>query len=200
MSNSQLGYSLIAKRYAESLFASASTKKEKDQLLSDLADFENMMSSSTDLKEMMSSPVFNPSDKLKAIQAICKKAKLSQLFTNFLSVMAQNGRLPLVSVVIIEAKRLLAELSGQHEAEITTNYELTAKELQALQKTLSKQTGKDIVLDNKVDEQILGGMKLRIGSVMVDDTVQTRLERLERSLSDKQLLDTSLTQNLKEVG
>ena len=135
MSKSQLGYSLIAKRYAESLFASASTKKEKDQLLSDLADFEKMIEASQDLTAMMSSPVFNPSEKLAAIQAICAKAKLSPLFNNFLSVMAQNGRLPLVPVVMTEAKRLLAELDGQYEAEVTTNYALTAKELQALEKS-----------------------------------------------------------------
>lgn len=192
--------SLITKRYADSLFACLSSKKETDELIKNMNEFAQMLHDSADLQKMVASPIFTSAQKKAAVEALAKKAKMGKIFSNFLMLLAKNGRLPLVLSVFDAFNGLLAKANGVFEADLTTAHELTAKEIEAVQKSLTKQLGKDVSVRPFMDERLLGGMKLRVGSVMVDDSVRTKLERLHRNLNNTQNLNSTLTHNLKEVG
>lgn len=199
MSSSFSGQAQIAKRYAESLFASASSKKDSEEIIANMRSFAELLAGSEDLQHVVKSPVFSEKQKSSAVAAIAKKAKYGKTFTNFLLVLAENGRLNMVASILKSAERHLGAMSGLVDAEMTTAYELTDKELEAVQKKLAKQLGRDVSIRGKVDEEILGGMTLRVGSTLIDDSVRTKLERLERNLANPQT-NSTLTHNLKEVG
>jgi F-type H+-transporting ATPase subunit delta len=164
-----------------------------------MRSFGELLLGSEDLQRMVHSPVFSERQKASAVEAIAKKAKYGKLFTNFLLVLAENGRLKAVGSILNAAEARLNALSGMVDAEMTTAHKLTAKELEAVQKKLAKQLGRDVAVRGYVDESILGGMTLRVGSTLIDDSVRTKLERLERSLANPQT-NSTLTHNLKEVG
>jgi F-type H+-transporting ATPase subunit delta len=199
VSSSFSGQAQIAKRYAESLFASASSNKESEEIIANMRSFAELLAGSEDLQHVVKSPVFSEKQKSSAMAAIAKKAKYGKVFTNFLLVLAENGRLNMVVSILKAAERHLGAMSGLVDAEMTTAYELTDKELEAVQKKLAKQLGRDVSIRGKVDEEILGGMTLRVGSTLIDDSVRTKLERLERNLANPQT-NSTLTHNLKEVG
>jgi F-type H+-transporting ATPase subunit delta len=193
-------HSVVVKRYAEALYSCAKTKKDIDQLTSDVTGFSELLGANEDLSKMISSPVISVSEKQNALEKIAGKMKVGKLFANFLNVLAQNSRLALLENICDQAVRLAKSLSGQQEAVVTSTYKLTKKDMDQIAKTVSKETGQDVVLTNEIDETILGGMKLRIGSVMIDDSVKTHIDKLGRALTKREIFETHLTQNLKEVG
>lgn len=181
------------------MFSSASSKKDSEEIVKNMRSFSELLAGSEDLQRMVKSPIFSQKQKIATLQAIAKKAKYGKFFTNFLLVLAENRRLNMVSAILKAAERKLSAMSGVVDAEMTTAFALTPKELEVIQKKLAKQLGRDVSISGSVDENLLGGMVLRVGSALIDDSVRTKLERLERSLARPQN-NSTLTHNLKEVG
>jgi len=103
---------------------------------------------------------------------------------NFIGVVAANGRLDHLENIISEFGRILAHHNGEVSASVTTANKLTKAQLDALKTKLKSMVGSKVTVDTDVDEGLLGGMVVKIGSRMIDSSLATKLANLEESMKE----------------
>ena len=196
MSSSTPISSIVFTRYAGALVDLAEQAKSVEKVQGDLSALENMISNSSELAEVVNSPLVSQSKQAGAIDAIAAKAKFNKLTSNFLAVLVQNRRLDALSGVIKAYKKIIAQKSGQVEISLETSVKLTATQSKEFQKKIEKALGSSVSIEEKVTPEIMGGVIVTIGSYMIDDSVRRKLERLGVALKSS---NQNTVQNLKEV-
>ncbi len=175
--------SSVAKRYAGSLLDMAEDKKIVEKVESDIETLKAMMLESQDLVDALVTPLVSKKEKQDVLLALAKKAKMQGLTSNFLGVLADNGRVFMIREIIRGFEQMLRERRGQVDANVESAVALTPAQTKKLQEELSKAMGSSVALNVSVNEDLLGGMVVTVGSKMIDDSVRRKLERLQLTMS-----------------
>jgi F-type H+-transporting ATPase subunit delta len=174
----------VSGRYATALFELARDEKSVDAVKADLDRFDALLSGSAELKRLVRSPVFSADVQLKALSAVLDKAGITGIAANFLKVLTTNRRLFAVGEVIRAFRTLVAKFKGEATADVTVAEQLNDKNLDALKTALKSVTGKDVVLNVKVDPSIIGGLVVKLGSRMVDSSLRTKLNSIKHAMKE----------------
>jgi F-type H+-transporting ATPase subunit delta len=169
----------VAGRYATALFELAEEANSVDQVGTDLATFQALMDESDDLRRLVRSPVFSAEDQISALEAICAEAQIKSLALNFIKLAAQNRRLFVLSDMIKAYRTLVAQSKGEISAEVTSADTLSPTHLDDLKAAIKASVGRDVHLSTRVDPAILGGLIVKVGSRMVDNSLKTKLQNLK---------------------
>ena len=173
---------LIAERYASALYELADESKALDQVAADLKAIRAMMASSADFMRLIRSPVLGRSEQAKAVSALAEKAGFSALTGRFLGTLASNRRLFALASVIDAFLAELARRRGEATADVTSAVALTPAQTQALEEALKSVVGSKVSVDLKVDQSLIGGLVVRVGSRMIDTSLATKLRRLRLAM------------------
>jgi F-type H+-transporting ATPase subunit delta len=176
------GTSGLADRYAAALFDLADERNALDAVAGDLRELRTMLHESGDLVRLLRSPVVSRAQQGKAVAALAERAGLAELTRDFLGVVAKNRRLFAVPAMIEAYLRRLAERRGEVTAEITVAQPLNEARHAALVEQLRRAVGARVAVDIRVDPGLLGGMIVKIGSRMVDASLNSRLQRLRLAM------------------
>lgn len=171
-------------RYAQALLELAESKKSLKTVEKDLASLKTILAGSAPLRAALSNPVFATEDKVNAIVAVAKKAKLGTLVTNFAGTVAQNRRGQDLPAIITVFEGLLAKRRGSEIARITSAKKLTAAQLTKIKGELKKSLGRTVDVETDVDPDLLGGFVVRVGSRLFDSSLKTKLANLQLALKD----------------
>ena len=172
----------LAGRYAVALFELAVEEKNLDNVAEELTALGELLKSSDELKMLTTSPIISRANQAAAMSAMVKAAGFSKTVENFIGVVTANRRLDQLANMINEFNRMLSHHRGEVNASVVTAYKLDNKQLDALSAKLKSMVGSDVNLESDVDEELLGGMVVKVGSRMVDSSLRTKLQRLELSL------------------
>ena len=107
---------------------------------------------------------------------------LSKLIINFLKVLVKKRRIFFVNKIFKSFMSLVLKKKGEVQAFLVSSKKLTNEELKNLNQNLTQATGTPIVLDYKVDENLIGGLKIQIGSLMIDTSIKNRLKKYEQMM------------------
>jgi F-type H+-transporting ATPase subunit delta len=184
VANSSKQISGVAERYANSLFELALESKSVEKVEKDLAAFEGMLASSSDLRRLVVSPVFSGDEQLKAISAIADKAGVKGLVGNFLRVVARNRRLFAMPGIIRAFRAMTAEYRGEVVADVVSAHALSGAQEKELAAALKSVAGKEVSMNVTVDPAILGGLIVKIGSRQIDTSLRTKLNTLKLALKE----------------
>ena len=176
------GVTGLSGRYATALFELADEEKQLDQVAGDLASLGAMLDESDDFVRMIRSPVISKDDQLKAMQALLDAAGISALTHNFIGVVIKNRRLFALPGMIKGYLALLANARGEATAEVISAKPLNDAQQNAIMDSLRKAVGTKVSIEAKVDETLLGGLIVKIGSRMVDTSLKTRLSQLRLAM------------------
>ena len=182
MSSDIAGASGLAGRYATALYELAEADKQLDTVAQDLSAISGMVADSDDLSRLIRSPVIARDDQIAAMDAILTEAGVSELTKRFIGVVAQNRRLFALTGMIKQFQGILARRRGELTAEVTTAQALTDAQRQAIEDGLKKAMGTKVAVDARVDEDLLGGLMVKVGSRMIDSTIKTKLQQLRLSM------------------
>ena len=171
MSSDVIGASGLAGRYATALFELAEADKQLDQVASDLATIQLMLDGSEDLERLIRSPAISKEDQSKGMSAVLESAEIGELTKKFVGLVGNNRRLFALPGMIKGYLALLADRRGETTAEVVSAKELSDTQMKALGESLKKATGTDVSIDAKVDEGVLGGLIVKVGSRMVDSSL-----------------------------
>jgi len=174
----------IAQRYATAVFDLAREEKALKTLESDLDALEGALAESADLRRMMTSPIYPREDQARAVAALAEKMNLSQTVTGVLGLMARNRRLFAVPALLSILRRMIAEEKGEVSAEVTSATVLTKAQADALASTLKERFGKQVKLNVSVDESLIGGLIVKVGSKMIDTSIRSKLAALQNSMKE----------------
>lgn len=174
---------VAAMRYASAFVDSAIESKKADAIEKDLQEFANMIAGSTDLQKFIQSPLISRKDQQEAVMALAKKAKFQDITGNFLALLAQNRRLSMIDGIINAVRSDLSNRRGEIAAQVQTAFKLSAAQEKALQEALTKAVGKTVSVHVEVQEDLIGGMVVTVGSQMIDDSIKRKLERLKIAMT-----------------
>ncbi len=169
----------LAGRYATALYDLAHDAGALDAVAADLGSIKAMIAESADLRRLISSPLIARATQAKAMGALVAQAALGDLVRRFVGVIARNRRLAALPEIIAAFTRLLALRRGETVAEIVSARPLTPAQVDAIGAALRGAAGRKVSLDLKVDPKILGGLRVKVDSRLVDASLATKLTRLQ---------------------
>jgi F-type H+-transporting ATPase subunit delta len=138
-----------------------------------------MLDDSQDLRRLVRSPVISADEQAKALAAILAKARISGLTANFLRLIARNRRLFAATDMLKGFRALLARERGEVSADVASAHALTPEQMQQLSDTLRTTIGKNVQINTRVDPSLLGGLIVKVGSKMIDNSLRTKLSNLK---------------------
>lgn len=174
----------IAGRYATAVFDLARQDKALAALEADVDALDAALSDSADLNSLIASPILSRESQGKGIAALAKKMELSKLTANTLALMASKRRLFVLPQMIIALRAKIAEEKGEVTAEVTSAKALTETETKALEQALSKSVGKTVKLKLAVDESLIAGLVVKLGSRMIDTSIRAKLDSLQNVMKE----------------
>lgn len=172
----------VARRYAKAWLSAAKDKNALDSLAGDTNALLAMIKASPEFAAFLASPLISKSDQTKAIGVIAQQARFAPLTVSMLGLLAGKRRLNALAPILDAVRAMIDAEAGTAKAQVTSATPLDEKKIADIRNALSKKLGQDIAIDTKVDPSIIGGLVVRVGSTMIDDSVKTKLDRMARRL------------------
>ena len=171
----------IGRVYARSLFEVANEHDELDQIREELGTFADAMHENRDLATFFFSPYFSVPEKKSGLQKAVTDA--SSIIENFLQALIERHRMPAIFRIRTEFEALWAEERRLLPVHVITAIELDKSIIEDLGKRIGEQVDRTIELESEVDPDILGGVVLRVGNVVLDASIKNRLEQLRKQVA-----------------
>lgn len=172
----------LAARYAAALFDLATERKELDQTASDLTRLKVILAESPDMRRFLRSPVITREQQTDALGAVLAKVGVSDLVANFIGLVAKNRRLYVLGDMIDAFLADLAQRRGEVNATIAVAQPLTAAQTATMNSAIKEALGDKVALKVTVDPDLLGGMVVQVGSRMVDNSLRTKIDKLQLAM------------------
>ncbi len=174
----------VSGRYATALFELAKEQNALDAVEGDLSSLSDAFDVSEELRALAASPVYSREQQGRAIAAIAEKMGLGRLVGNVLRLMAAKGRLFAAPDAIRDFNALLAAERGEVTAEVASAVALSDAQTEALKEKIRAAVGKDVSLTVNVDESLLGGLVVKVGSRMIDTSIRSKLASLQTVMKE----------------
>ena len=182
MSSKKSFSSETANRYSLALYELAEENSELAVVEKNINELVEIYNSNDELKNFIKNPTHSQSNQLLVINKISSEINLSKIVKNFLSILVTKRRLFFLNIIFKHFLSLVSKKRGELKASLISSKSLTKDELKNLNIEISKVLGTVINLDYKVDENLIGGLKIQIGSLMVDTSIKNKLKKYEQTM------------------
>jgi ATP synthase F1 delta subunit len=171
----------IAAVYSRSLFEVASDKGDLDRMHAELGEFADALHGDRDMQVFFFSPYFSSQEKKDGIGRMIEGA--DENFVRFLELLAERHRMPAIFRIRREFDDLWRKQNKLLPVTVTSAVELDAELVKGIGKRIEEQTGQSVELSSKVDPEVLGGLKLQVGNMVLDASVRNRLDKLRKQIA-----------------
>ena len=171
-----------SKSYAIALYELSKENSELDKVEDEMKKLNKLLDSSVDFKEMILSPTVAKDDKKNVIFKIADQNNFSETFKKFLGFIAIKNRLFFFGKIIESFLNLVSNNKGELKAKLVSSKKLSIEEQKKIQSELSKDFKSPLNIDYKYDPDLIAGLIIQVGSVMVDTSIKTKLKKLEKNM------------------
>ena len=171
----------IAEVYARSLFEVAQEHDVLDDVHEQLGQFADEVAQNRELQVFLFSPYFSSQEKKEGVTRIVDGA--DERFLRFLELLAERHRMPVIFRIRRRFDALWREARKLLEVEVTSAVDLDEQIVNEIGKRIEEQTGRKVDLSARVEPDVLGGLVLRVGNMVLDASVRNRLDRLRRTVA-----------------
>ena len=182
MATNSLNNNELCRRYALALFSIGKKKGEIEKYVENFRILSSTKSKHNELNKFFNNPLLTTRKKILVVDKISKKLKFQKFFSNFLKVIARHNRLSQLNNINKHYDEIIRTENNKINVEVTTSIGISEDINNKLVEKLEALTKKKISLDNKIDQNILGGIIIKIGSIMIDSSIKTKLERCKFSM------------------
>lgn len=174
----------IAGRYASAVFDLAKEGGSLATLEADTLALDAALKESAEFRDLIASPVYSRDQQARSVAAIAAKMGVSDLIAKTLALMSSKRRLFVLPQLVSVLKDRIAAEKGEVTADVTAAAPLTAEQSDRLAAALSKTVGKTVILNTAVDESLIGGLIVKVGSKMIDTSVASKLASLQHAMKE----------------
>jgi F-type H+-transporting ATPase subunit delta len=174
-----------AARYAKALLDVAIKESDPERAEQELAAFVDLVRTNSDLQRTLANPVVSAADKRAIAQQILERQKPTTPVGKLVLLLASRGRLALLPDLLDVYRDRLMEHRNVLRAEVTTAAPLSPERAAQLQQRLANATGRTVTMTARVDASIIGGVVTRIGGIVYDGSVATRLAKVRDRLEQR---------------
>jgi len=172
----------IARRYAKALLIIGKEDGQAEAYGKELDGFAKLMVKEKALEQAICNPLYGASGRKNVLEAVIDKVGISKIVASFLLLLFDKGRFEFISDINEFYQKLADELKGVLRASLVSASELSSETVEKIRATLSKRTGKDIILQVEQDPSLIGGIVSRIGDLVLDGSIKSQLLNMRESL------------------
>ena len=184
MTNAQNRQSVSVSRYANALFQLAKEAKVIDTVSNDLTSLEATINSDVEILKFIQNPSIKKSLKVQFFNTVSQKLELSKLSENFIGLIIKKNRVHYILEMIRAFNDLLSELKGIKSANITSAYTLSDEEVSKIKMKLKDKFNSDFNINLLTDSSLIGGLKIQVGSQMIDSSIKNQLNLLKAKMKE----------------
>ena len=171
----------IAEVYSRSLFEVASDQDALDRIHDELGQFADTLADDRDMQVYFFSPYFSSQEKKEGIAKLIEGA--DENFVRFLELLAERHRMPAIFRIRRGFDEMWREENKLLAVRVTSAVELDPETVEGIGKKIEEQTGQRIELSSDVDPDVLGGLVLQVGNMVLDASIRNRLEKLRKQVT-----------------
>ena len=171
-----------SKSYALALYELARENSELDKIQDEINGLKVLLNKSPDFKRMILNPTVSKEEKNKVINQMSDKYNFCQTLKKFLGFLTVKNRLFFLNQIIDSFSDLVSSSKGELKAKLLSSKKLSKAELEKICGELSKDFQSPIKIDYKYDPDLIGGLVIQVGSVMVDTSIKSKLRQLQKSM------------------
>jgi F-type H+-transporting ATPase subunit delta len=173
-----------ARSYSLALYELAKEKSELKKTEEDIKSLNQLLNTSYEFREAISNPTISKEDKINIISKLASQNKFTGTLNLFLGFTAKKNRLFFLSKIIKSFLDLVSENKGELTAELTSAKELLPEEKIKIKADLSEKFNSSLNINYKHDADLIAGLIVKVGSIMVDTSIKTKLKKLEKNMVD----------------
>jgi F-type H+-transporting ATPase subunit delta len=173
--------SAVARVYAEALFDVAREKDKLDSIGADLPQFADAVEADRELQVFFFSPHFASAEKVEGLRRAIGGADPE--LVNFLELLIEKGRMTEIFRIRREFEQMWKKENKRIDVTVTSAVELDPAVVTKVGEEIERQTGQKVELASRVDDEILGGIVLQVGNMVLDASIRSRLEKLRQSVA-----------------
>ena len=171
-----------SERYSRALFEVAKEAADLEKIETDIKSFKSLLENSPELKNFFNNPTQSINNQNNVNNLLSEKLGFSKNLKNFFSLLIKKRRIFFVSKIIDSFLKLCSRKRGEVKASLISSKELSETELESISKDLSSSMGSTIKFDYKIDKELIGGLKLQLGSFMIDTSIKNKLKQIENKM------------------
>ena len=173
-----------SERYSRALFELATENSELDSTEKNISELLDLYTSNSELKKFIKNPTQSQASQLEVINKISLSMNLSKITTRFLSILVLKRRIFFLEKIIRNFLSFVSRKKGILEATLVSSKKLTEEELNNLNSELTKVIGSQVNFNHKIEENLLGGLKIQVGSLMIDTSIKSKLKKYEQIMTE----------------
>ncbi len=173
----------IAKRYAQALLAAAAKRGQAEAVAESYSAVTAVLAEQPRLVSLLRAPQVSRERKQELLEKVFG-GRVEDLLLHFFALLLRKDRLALLDAIQQEYQALVEERQGLARAEVTTAVPLPEDLAGALRDRLQQVTGKTVILTDRVDPAVIGGVCVKMGDRVIDGTIRTNLARLRAQLAE----------------
>ena len=171
-----------SERYSRALFEVGEEAGELEKIETDIKNFQSLHDNSLELKNFIENPTNTIEVQNIILNLLSEKLNFSKNLKNFFLLLIKKRRIFFVKKIVDSFLRLCSKKRGEIKASLISSKELTSIELENISKELSLSMGATIKFDYKIDQDLIGGFKLQLGSFMIDTSIKNKLKKYEQRM------------------
>jgi F-type H+-transporting ATPase subunit delta len=170
-----------ARVYAEALFEAGKDKGKLDSIQAQLAQFTDAVEGNRELQVFLFSPYLSTADKREGLGRAISGAEPE--LTNFLELLAEKHRMPEIFRIRRQLDALWKKENRRLDVTVVSAVELDPAVVTRIGQEVERQTGEEVELSSRVDDEILGGIVLQVGNMILDASIRSRLDKLRKTVA-----------------
>jgi F-type H+-transporting ATPase subunit delta len=174
----------IAARYATAVFQLAREDRAIDRLERDVDTLTQALRESSDFRDLIRSPIYSRAEQEAGVAALAGRMELADTTTRTLRLMATKRRLFVLPQFLTALRERIAEEKGEVTAEVVSATPLSDDQRHRLAETLKQQAERDVKINLSVDESLIGGLRVRLGSRMIDTSIRSKLDAMQNMMKE----------------
>ena len=182
MSTKKSFSSETSERYSRALYEISKETKELEKVENDIRNFQKLFNSSTEIKNFLQDPTQNINKQNEVIIFLSEKLNFSKNLKNFFLLLIEKRRIFYVKKIFENFLKYCSKKRGEIEASLISSKELSVTELETISKELSSSTKSNLKFNYKVEKELIGGLKLQLGSFMIDTSIKNKLKKFEQAM------------------
>ncbi len=171
-----------SERYSRALFEVSRDADDLDKVENDIKNFKLIYDKNSEARNFIKDPSQTITEQNKLVNLISDKLNFSKNVQKFLLLLIEKRRIFFVNKIIESFLRLCSQKRGEIKASLISSKELSLNELNDISSDLSKSMGSTLKFDYKVDKELIGGLKLQLGSIMIDTSIRNKLKKYEQAM------------------
>ena len=182
MSTKKSFSSETSERYSRALYEISKETKELEKVENDIRNFQKLFNSSSEIKNFLQDPTQNINKQNEVIIFLSEKLNFSKNLKNFFLLLIEKRRIFYVRKIFENFLKYCSKNRGEIEASLISSKELSVAELETISKELSSSMKSSLKFNYKVDKDLIGGLKLQLGSFMIDTSIRNKLKKFEQAM------------------